>query len=282
MAERSAAGETVRHPKTTTADRAAPMRAAPGSPMPSTARIAILRLAFLAFLLVLWALIAALARPGTFAGPLEVFAALGQLAGSGRLWPALGSSLQVYLGGTLLAVACGAVLGVAMGLWQGFGRMIDIYVHALAATPRVAFIPLIIVVLGLGLGAKMLVVFLGAVMPVILNTYAGVRASDPEFLEMAEATGASRARILRHVILPGAAPYLIAGIRIGATIGLINTIVAELYTAIGGLGGLLANYGARFRMPEYLAVVLVLALIGVTVTEGLRLIEKRLLRWRDG
>ena len=89
-----------------------------------------------------------------------------------------------------------------------------------------------------------------------------------------------RARILLHVVLPGALPFLLAGIRIGATIGLINTVVAELYTAVSGLGGLLALYGSRFQMAEYLAVVVVLAMIGVTMTEGLRLTERRLLRWR--
>ena len=81
-------------------------------------------------------------------------------------------------------------------------------------------------------------------------------------------------------MLPGALPFLLAGIRIGATIGLINTVVAELYTAVSGLGGLLALYGSRFQMAEYLAVVVVLAMIGVTMTEGLRLTERRLLRWR--
>ena len=81
-------------------------------------------------------------------------------------------------------------------------------------------------------------------------------------------------------MLPGALPFLIAGVRIGATIGLINTVVAELYTAVSGLGGLLALYGSRFQMAEYLAVVVVLAMIGVTMTEGLRLAERRMLRWR--
>ena len=81
-------------------------------------------------------------------------------------------------------------------------------------------------------------------------------------------------------MLPGALPFLVTGVRIGATIGLINTVVAELYTAVSGLGGLLAIYGSRFQMAEYLAVVVVLALIGVTMTEGLRVIETRLLRWR--
>ena len=75
-------------------------------------------------------------------------------------------------------------------------------------------------------------------------------------------------------------PYVIVGLRLGATIGLINTVVAELYTAVTGLGGLLAIYGNTFRMAEYFVIVLCLASIGVIVTEGLRFIEQRLARWR--
>mgnify|MGYP003607034985 CR=1 FL=1 len=243
--------------------------------------VAALRLGFLAAVLLVWTLAARAAPSGLFASPLAVARAGWGLLVDGKLLPALQSSLTVYLIGTGAAAFLGSLLGLAMGTWRLLGRTLDVYVLALAATPRVAFIPLIIVMLGLGIEAKLLVVFLGAVMPVILNAYAGVRAADPELVEMAQATGAGRARILVHVVLPGAVPYLMTGIRIGAAIGLINTIVAELYTAISGLGGLLAVYGGRFRMAEYLAVVVVLALIGALVTEGLRLAEKRLLRWRD-
>jgi ABC-type nitrate/sulfonate/bicarbonate transport system permease component len=242
---------------------------------------ALLRLGFLALVLLVWWLIAQVAPPGLFASPLAVAKAGWGLAADGRLLPALGASLKVYLTGTGIAIVLGCALGLAMGSWQILGRTLDIYVMALAATPRVAFIPLIIVMLGLGVEAKVLIVFLGAVMPIILNAYAGVRAADPELVEMAMATGATRGRILKHVVLPGAVPFLLTGIRIGASIGLINTVVAEFYTAIGGLGGLLAVYGSRFQMAEYLAVVVVLALVGAVVTEGLRLIEKRLLHWRE-
>lgn len=249
--------------------------------MRETAITAILRLTFLMGVLGLWAWAARLAPPGLFASPVEVARAGWGMAATGRLWQAVGASLQVYLLGTGLAIIIGAAIGVAMGIWTTVARTIDIYVHALAATPRVSFIPLIIVALGLGVRAKLLIVFLGAVMPVILNTWSGVRAADPELVEMARATGASRRRVLAHVVLPGAVPYVITGIRIGATIGLINTVVAELYTAITGLGGLLALYGSRFQMAEYLVVVVILALLGAIVTETLRLLERRLLRWRE-
>ncbi len=255
----------------------------PGRPAVSRAAGTLaLRLGFLLFVLLLWQIAARQAPSGLFAGPDAVARAGWQLAVDGKLGPAVLASLRVFLTGTLLAAILGATIGLAMGMWGWLGRMLDVYIYALAATPRIAFIPLIIVMLGLGLKAKVLIVFLGAVMPVILNAYAGVRATDPDLVEMARATGAGQGRILAHVVLPGAVPYLMTGLRIGATIGLINTVVAELYTAIGGLGGLLAVYGGRFRMAEYLAVVCVLALIGVVVAEGLRLAERRLLRWRDG
>ncbi|MFO1141015.1 MAG: ABC transporter permease [Amaricoccus sp.] len=260
--------------------RALPSRVRARPPDAAGVPIAVLRLGFLALLLLVWWLAARAAPPALFASPLAVAEALVRLAASGQLWPPLGQSLAIYIVGTGTAVVAGTALGALMGTVRPLGQTLDVYVHGLAATPRVAFIPLIIVLLGLGFEAKVLVVFLGAVMPVVLNAYAGVRAADPDLVEMARATGASRARILVHVVLPGALPYLVAGIRIGATIGLINTVVAELYTAVSGLGGLLALYGSRFQMAEYLAVVLVLAMIGVAMTEGLRLAERRMLRWR--
>ena len=266
------------------ADQAPPLRpqppAAPAGGGTGTWSVVAMRLAFLGFILLLWWAAARAAPPGLFASPLAVAEAGWRLIVGDRLGPALLQSLTIYLAGTGAAIVVGIALGSLMGMFRPIGQMLDIYVHGLAATPRVAFIPLIIVLLGLGFQAKILVVFLGAVMPVILNSYAGVRGADPDLVEMARATGASRARILLHVVLPGALPFLLAGIRIGATIGLINTVVAELYTAVSGLGGLLALYGSRFQMAEYLAVVVVLAMIGVTMTEGLRLTERRLLRWR--
>jgi NitT/TauT family transport system permease protein len=171
-------------------------------------------------------------------------------------------------------------MGVLMGGFRLLGKTLEVYVFALAATPRVAFIPLIIVVLGLGTDAKIFIIFLGALMPILINTYAGVLAVDEELVEMAQSAGASRPRIFASIVLPGALPFIVTGMRLGATIGLINTVVAELYTAVSGLGGLLAIYGNTFRMAEYFVVVITLAIVGVTVTEALRQLETRLARWR--
>jgi ABC-type nitrate/sulfonate/bicarbonate transport system permease component len=197
-----------------------------------------------------------------------------------RIYRAIGESLTVYGGGFALAVLVGIPAGLLMGGFRVLGRTLEIYVNALTATPRVAFIPLIIVLLGLGYEAKIAIIFLGAVMPIVINTYAGVLTADGELVEMARSAGASRAQVFRRILLPGALPFIVVGLRLGATIGLINTVVAELYTAVRGLGGLLALYGNTFQMAPYFVVVFVLASIGTIVTQGLRVIEARTEHWR--
>ena len=245
--------------------------------------IALYRLLALAAFLLLWWLAATFSGTALIPTPVETLVAGRAMVADGRLWTALGESLAVYGSGYLLAIAAGVPVGLLMGGFRPLGRTLDIYVNALTATPRVAFIPLIIVLLGLGYEAKVAIVFLGAVMPIVINTYAGVLNADGELVEMARAAGATKAQVFRRILLPGALPFIVVGLRLGATIGLINTVVAELYTAVRGLGGLLAIYGNTFQMAPYFVVVLVLAGIGTLVTTALRQIEARTERWRyDG
>ena len=100
------------------------------------------------------------------------------------------------------------------------------------------------------------------------------------WVRSAQSMGADDKRLFRYVILPGALPYITAGLRVGASLALINTVVAELYTAVKGLGGLLSIYGNSFRMAQYFVVVCVLAAIGVAVMQTLKLLEHRMDRWR--
>jgi ABC-type nitrate/sulfonate/bicarbonate transport system permease component len=255
------------------------MRKIQGAAQDSGLAVGLARLALLMLLLGLWWLAASLAGRAVIPSPVETTLAAGRLWSDGRLGPAVAASLGTFAGGYVLAVLVALPLGVVMGAFGLLGKTLDIYLYGLAATPRVAFIPLIIVLLGLGIEAKLFIVFLGAVMPMVINTYAGVRQADRDLVEMGQAVGAGRWRIFGAIVLPGAVPYIMAGLRIGATIGLINTVVAELYTAVSGLGGLLALYGNSFRMAEYFVIVLCLAAIGVVVTELLRHVETRLTRW---
>jgi NitT/TauT family transport system permease protein len=242
--------------------------------------VTLYRLVALAALLLLWWLAALFGGSNLIPTPAATARAARELFADGRIYRAIGESLSVYASGYLLAVLVGIPTGLLMGGFRMLGRTLEIYVNALTATPRVAFIPLIIVLLGLGFEAKVAIIFLGAVMPVIINTYAGVLNADGELVEMARSAGASQAQIFRRILLPGALPFIVVGLRLGATIGLINTVVAELYTAVRGLGGLLAVYGNTFQMAPYFVVVLVLATIGTLVTQALRVIEARTEHWR--
>ncbi len=243
-------------------------------------KITIYRLLALAVLIGLWWLAANVAGRNLLPTPLATAEAAIKLAQEGRLWKAIYESLLVYLTGFGLATLVGVPIGLFLGAFRTLGRTMEVYVNALMATPRVAFIPLIIVFLGLGPQAKIFIIFLGAVMPILVNTYAGVLNSDGELTEMARSAGASRLQIFVRILLPGALPFIIVGLRLGATVGLINTVVAELYTAVTGLGGLLSRYGNTFNMAPYFVVVLCLSVIGVLVTQGLRLLENRMDRWR--
>lgn len=246
----------------------------------SVVKILLYRLGFLILLVAGWTLASWLIPRNLIPTPLATLAAAQRLFSEARIWVAIGDSLMVYGLGFALAAAVAIPIGVAMGSVRPLGKTLDVYVNALAATPRVAFVPLIIVLLGLGVEAKVFIVFLGASMPILLNTYAGVLASNDELVEMAKSVGASPWRIFTRITVPSALPFIVVGLRVGATIGLINTVVAELYTAVRGLGGLLAIYGNTFRMAEYFVIVLTLAVVGVIVTEILRHLQLRLERWR--
>jgi NitT/TauT family transport system permease protein len=189
-------------------------------------------------------------------------------------------SVIVYLLGYAAAAFIGILIGLLLGGFRPLGRTLEVFINGLMATPRIAFIPVIIVFLGLFYEAKVFIIFLGAVLPIIVNTYAGVLNADGELVEMARSAGASRAQIFRRILLPGSLPFIVVGLRVGATIGLINTVVAELYTANSGLGSLLRQYSQEFRMANYFVVVLVLATLGIIVTQLLRIIESRADRWR--
>lgn len=232
------------------------------------------------FLLCAWWLAALMVGRNLIPTPFATWQSAMLLFAEPDIYKALGNSLYVYLAGMLIAVSIGLPLGLLAGGVPIVGRTLDPFFNALMATPRVAFIPLIIVLLGLGFQAKIAVVALGGVMPILINTYAGVRNGDEELVEMARSAGATSMQVFVKILMPGAASFIMVGLRLGATVGLINTVVAELYTAVQGLGGLLATYGNTFRMGPYFVVVITLAVIGVCVTELLRVFERRLDRWR--
>jgi NitT/TauT family transport system permease protein len=167
-----------------------------------------------------------------------------------------------------------------MGGIPRLGATLEIYANGLNATPRVALIPFIILWFGLGPLAKIVVVWFQAVLPILINTYAGVQNTDPDLLEAARAFGARRGQLFWHIMLPAALPYVVTGLRLGAAMAMVGVVIAELQTALSGLGYLMAQYSGSFQTARYFPPVIVLAVMGMLVSQVLKVLERRLARWK--
>lgn len=236
-------------------------------------------IAFAAFL-VAWHLASIPAGRLLLPSPLDLVPAAWDELRSGQLIPATLASLGVFAAGYGLAIVTGVALGVLMGGMPRVGETLEVYVNALNATPRVALIPLVILWFGLGPIAKIVVVWLLAVLPILINTYAGVQNTDPDLLEAARSFGARRGQLFRYIMLPAALPYVVTGLRLGAAMAMVGTVFAELYTALAGLGYLMAQFSGSFQTAKYFVPVLVLAGMGMLVSEALKIVERRLARWK--
>src|SRR5215471_1730558 len=238
------------------------------------------RLIALAIFLVAWHLASIPAGKLLLPSPIDIAPAFIDELRSGQLITATFSSLQVFAAGYLLAILTGVALGVLMGGMPRLGATLEIYVNALNATPRVALIPFIILWFGLGPIAKIVVVWFQAMLPILINTYAGVQNTDPDLLEAARSFGASRGQIFRHIMLPGALPYIVTGLRLGAALAMVGTVIAELQTSLAGLGYLMAQFSGSFQTAKYFPPVIVLALMGMLISQLLKVLEGRLARWK--
>lgn len=249
----------------------------------SFSRLSVLQwrlIALVAFLLI-WHLASIPAGRLLLPSPIDIVPAFVEELRSGQLLTATLASLSVFAAGYVLAIVTGVALGLVMGGLPRVGETLEIYVNAMNATPRVALIPLVILWFGLGPVAKIVVVWLMAVLPVLINTYAGVQNTDPDLVEAARSFGARRWELFRFVVLPAALPYVVTGLRLGAAMAMVGTVFAELYTALAGLGYLMAQFSGSFQTAKYFVPVLTLAVMGMLISEALKIVERRMARWKQ-
>jgi ABC-type nitrate/sulfonate/bicarbonate transport system permease component len=199
---------------------------------------------------------------------------------SGELPRQLGQSAAVLMAGFGLAGISGMAVGILMGMFPTLRRILNPYVSAFYAMPTVALVPLVIIWLGLGFQAKVFLTWLVAVFPVIINAEIGVASVPPEFIETARAFGCNRQQIFRRVILHAAVPFFIAGIRLGLGRALVGVVVAEMFTALSGLGYMIVLYGNTFRTAELFVPILALAAISIAINNLIRRLERRVAPWR--
>ncbi len=259
---------------------ATPVAKAKVAPVPIWERRAFYRYGALALILLVWELVGPTIDPIFFTYPSKIAVAFVALVLNGELPYYLLQSLEVLLYGLGFAILIGIPLAVAMARLPKLDWALDLPLTAFYATPMVALVPILVLWFGIYLQAKVIVVFLFAVFPIIINTYQGVRECDKNLLEVAKSFRASERGMWQDVLLPFALPYIAAGIRLAIGRGLVGMVIAEFYTTISGLGFMVTKYANVFEMDKTFVPVITLMVLGVSLTALLKSLERRIAPWR--
>ena len=219
--------------------------------------------------------------PIFFSYPTAIVSALPVMLNSGELQKALLLTLQGLVIGFSSSIVVGVVIGLLMGRYRLFDYLVDLQISALYSTPNVALIPLLILWFGLGMTSKVVIVFLAAVFPIIVNTYGGVRNVSRSLVEIAQAEGAVERQIFGKIIVPASLPFIMSGIRLAVGRAVVGMVVAEMFTAMSGLGGAIVYYSNAFATDKLFVVIILLALLGVGLTETVKLLEVKMAPWKQ-
>ena len=263
------------------------MSDAPAEARPATAPAAVpvrwsIRLlgVWLAILLALELLVeSGVSRSLFLPAPSAVAMSLGRMIADGSLATNLGVTLSRIILGLLCGAGLGVMLGLAMGTSKPLRRVLDPLVAAIHPIPRLAFFPLLIVVLGVGETSKLAAVSLGAFFPMLLNTVAGVRGMNPVHLEVARNYGADRRQMFLHVLLPGSMPLMLTGLRLSANVAFHSTIGVEMIGSRTGMGAMLWLSWQTFRIDHLYAILVVIAAIGIGLATLIRWVTQRSAPW---
>ena len=215
-----------------------------------------------------------------FSSPVRIISAGFREMQLPRFWNDVWVSGQELVIGYALAVVLGIPLGIFTGWYRRLNYFFDPWLNFMNALPRVALLPLIVLWVGIGIWSKILVVFLGAYITILINTLYGVRTVDKRYLDVAHSFNASQGRVFTTVVLPGSVPFILAGLRLGVGRALVGVIVGELYSANAGIGYMIALSSQTLQTDRLLFGVVLLTLMGVVLVELLRIVEKRFQKWR--
>lgn len=233
---------------------------------------------------VLWELFARaeVINPLFFPTAGEIFEAVYRGFADGVIGPQLVYSFRNFLIGILISALIGVPIGLLMGSSPGVDRILSPYVWAMVSLPRVALVPLLVLILGFGTSMQLTIIVLSAVFPIIVNCLAGVKTVDPSLLRAAKVFGANRLEMYTKVILPFTLPFVISGVNQGIARGLVGMLIGELLGGGGqGLGFLLDRAGKQLDSPMLYGTLLVLAVMSVGLVQFMRWVERRAAPWRE-
>jgi ABC-type nitrate/sulfonate/bicarbonate transport system permease component len=212
--------------------------------------------------------------------PSRVIAASVRIVQSSSFLHDVSVSLSELAVGFILAIAIGVPLGLLLGTSKLLRYLLDPPIMAIYATPHLALLPILVVWLGIGMQSKIAVVFLGGVIPILVNSMAGVRDVERSWISAARSFGAGKWDLFGKVILPASLPAVIMGIRLGVSRAVLGVVVAEMYQSQAGIGSQIMRYGSEFRTDYLLFYVLLVSVFGFTATWAMRALEESL--WSSG
>jgi ABC-type nitrate/sulfonate/bicarbonate transport system permease component len=229
--------------------------------------------------LVFWEVVGRQMNPIFASYPSAIIRQFGVQLKSGLLVEALFDSLQPLLLGFLLAAVIGIPVGLLVGRYRVADAALGVYVTAGYAMPLVALIPIFMLWFGLGFTVKVVIVIVMTVFPIVINTRAGVRAVPKAMIEVGTSFMAGEFAIMRKIILPATVPHIMTGLRLGIGRAVIAIVIAEFFTAIGGLGGQIILAGQRFDTAGLFVPVIVLMALGVGLTRLVGWLETKVAPW---
>jgi sulfonate transport system permease protein len=238
-----------------------------------------IQLISLAIVLAIWQVVGIHSSPALFTPPSAVAVAAVEMIWSGELWKYLEPSLVVLVVGLSISVVTGIAAGLLLARYWIADVALGPYVTFLYSTPAVALVPLIVLWFGYQFEAKAIILVLFAFFPMAINTYQGVKNVSSELLEVGKAFRCSEAALWKHIVLPAALPFIVAGLRLAVGRGLIGMVLADLYTAISGIGYLIVRSAATYRVDRMFVPIVTLGILGIVFTGIVAQLEKRLVPW---
>ncbi len=215
-----------------------------------------------------------------FTVPSQIVGTLWSMFATGSIWAPLGVSAGAFAVGLGLAIIAGLPLGILLGRSRTLNAMFDPFITAFNATPRLVFLPLLMLWFGIGLWSKVAIVFLGALFPLLINTYEGVRNADKLLINVVRSFGAGEWDIARLVVIPNSLPFIVVGLRLAIGRAVLGVVVAEFFGAQDGLGVVMVRAASSFQVDVVFAGLIVFAGLSLIMTGLVKLLEERMSRWR--
>ena len=215
-----------------------------------------------------------------FPAPSLIFTNLVEMIATGRILEDVAATMTRLIGGLAIGCVPACIIGLMMGWSTRVRNALDPIVGALHPIPKIAILPILMVLFGIGETSKLMAAAIAGFFPMLINSQAGVRAISPLLFEVLESYGARNRDVFLRVVLPGSLPMILAGLRISVNVGLIVTIAVEFVSAKRGLGTLIWLSWETFRTEDLYAGVIVIAVLGIAFAQFLRLLNRVLTPWQ--